>query len=70
MISVLSLAEPLAQMVRLVRSALKFGKQSLKFGSTTETFEVSETKIHTYEIPPEVVVFGDYCVDIITRFSF
>ena len=48
-----ALAEPLAQMLRLVGSGLKFCKQRLKYGChnsfSTSKFEMSENKVQMYK---------------------
>ena len=58
-VSVSALAEPLAQMLRLLDSGLKFCKQRLKYGRhksfSTSKFEISENKVKMYKTPPEVV---------------
>ena len=52
-VSVSVLAEPLAQMLRLVGSGLKFCKQRLKYGShnsfSTSKLEMSENKVQMYK---------------------
>ena len=54
MFSVSALAEPLAQMLRLVGSVLKFCKQRLKYGGhnsfSTSKFELAENKVQIYKI--------------------
>ena len=64
-----ALAEPLAQMLRLVGSGLKFCQQRLKYGChnsfSTSKFEMAENKVQVYIQPPEVV-FGCFCM--FTRF--
>ena len=61
MVSVSALAEPLAPMLTLVGSGLKFCKQRLKYGCynsfSTSKFEMSENKVQMYKQPHEVV-FG------------
>ena len=53
-VSVSALAEPLAQMQRLVGSGLKFCKQRLKYGChnsfSTSNFEMAENKVQVYTI--------------------
>ena len=52
-VSVSALAEPLAQMLRLVESGLKFCKQRLKYGRhnsfSTSKFEMAEIKVEMYK---------------------
>ena len=52
-VSVSALAEPLAQILRLVESGLKFCKQRLKYGHhnsfSTSKFEMSENKVEMYK---------------------
>ena len=49
-----ALAEPLAQMLRLVESGLKFCKQRLKYGRHnsffTSKFEMAENRVQVYKI--------------------
>ena len=51
--SVSTLAEPLAQMLRLVGSGLKFHEQMLKYGChnsySTSKFEMPENKVQVYK---------------------
>ena len=53
MVSISALAEPLAQMLRLVGSGLKLCKQRLKYGChnsfSTSKFEVAENKVQVYK---------------------
>ena len=39
------MAEPLAQMLRLVGSGLKFCRQRLKYGSYNSKFEIAENEV-------------------------
>ena len=52
-VSVSALAEPLAQMLRLVGGGLKCSKQRLKYGRhnsfSTSKFEMSENKVQMYK---------------------
>ena len=51
-----ALAEPLAQMLRLVESGLKFCKQRLKYGRHnsffTSNFEMAENRVQVYKTTP------------------
>ena len=70
-VSVSALAEPLAQMLRLVGSGLKFCKQSLKYGYhssfSTSKFQMATSTWYKYIKKLPKVVFG--CFYMFTRFS-
>ena len=55
-LTVSALAEPLAQMLRLVESGLKFCKQRLKYGCHnsffTSKFEMAENRVQVYKTTP------------------
>ena len=55
-VSVSALAEPLAQMLSLVESGLKFCKQRLKYGRHnsifTSKFEMAENRVQVYKTTP------------------
>ena len=55
-VSVSALAEPLAQMLSLVESGLKFCKQRLKYGRhnsiLTSKFEMAENRVQVYKTTP------------------
>ena len=66
-VSVSALAEPLAQMLRLVESGLKFYEQRLKYGCHNSFFTSKWLKIgYKYIKQPPEVVFGYF--DMFTRF--
>ena len=55
-VSVSALAEPLAQILRLVESGLKFCKQRLKYGRHNSffisKFEMAENRVQVYKTTP------------------
>ena len=55
-VSVSALAEPLAQILRLAESGLKFCKQRLKYGRHnsffTSKFEMAENRLQVYKTTP------------------